>query len=479
MSFDLRDYQIDLYEETRIALREHDAVCVQLPTGGGKTALSTKMLHTVAAKRRAGIFMVHRTELVDQTMRTFAEFNLPYGVISAGYSEAPHEPIQIASVDTMRARLAKGWRPAIEPSLLVIDECHHAAAGGWSFVLDSFRDAKKIGLTATPKRLDGKPLKSHFSKMVCGPSTAELIRRGYLSKYRPFIPSTPDLSRAAIRGHDFKQDDLGGIMDKPSITGDAISHYLQHARGRRALAFCVSVAHSQHVVQQFREAGVVAWHLDGGTNRGERRQAITAFKRGEIKVLSNVDLFGEGFDVPAADCSIMLRPTKSLSLYLQQCGRVLRPLEGKAPAILLDHAGNIMRHGLPCDEREWSLDGDDDSNGKAEKAEVSPKQCPKCFFTHRPGPPHCPNCGFKYEPTGREIAQVDGALEEVTDIKALKAARAEAHKKEMAARKEANRKAKSIDDLVELGKARGYRDPEGWAAHVWTAMGNARARRYG
>lgn len=489
MSLELRDYQERIIVETRVALREHNSVCVQLPTGGGKTALSTKMLANVHAKGRHGFFMVHRQELVDQTMRTFAEFGLPYGVISAGYTEAPFEPIQIASVDTLRARLAKGWRPRVRPSVMVIDECHHAAAGGWSYVLNEFADAKKIGLTATPRRLDGQGLRTHFSHMVKGPSTAELIRRGYLSSYRPFIPSSPDLSSVKSRMGDYVKDQMAGAMDKPSITGDAISHYLQHARGRRALAFCVSVEHSQHVVAQFKEAGIVAWHLDGGTNRGERRAAITAFRRGEIKVLSNVDLFGEGFDVPAADVSIMLRPTRSLSLYLQQCGRVLRPLEGKAPAILLDHAGNIMRHGLPCDERDWSLDGESEGE-KQEKAEAGPKQCPKCLFAHRAGPPHCPNCGFKYEKMSRQVDQVEGALREVTDIAAIRAEKAAAHKAMMAKRKDeqlnivkdvalaarmndaallAKAKAKALADLVELGKARGYRDPVGWAAHYWSA----------
>lgn len=478
---ELRDYQVDLIDRTRIALRTFRRVAVQLPTGGGKTALSTQMLKSVASKGVGGMFTVHRQELVDQTMRTFAEFGLPYGVISAGYPEAPRELIQIASIDTLRARLRSGWRPKIAPKFIIADECHHAAAGGWAYVLQQFDTAKIVGLTATPERLDGKGLDDQFDHMECGPSTAELIRRGYLSKYRPFCPTPPDLTGAKTKMGDFVKGDIGGIMDRPSITGDAISHYLTHARGRRALAFCVSVEHSQHVVAQAKEAGIVAWHLDGNTNRGERRQAITAFRRGEIKLLSNVDLFGEGFDVPAADVSIMLRPTRSLALYLQQCGRVLRPLEGKAPAILLDHAGNIHRHGLPCDEREWSLSGRE--KGEAEAAEVSPKTCPKCMFTHRPGRPACPNCGFEYEKQSREVDMVDGVLREVTDLATLrseKKARAEAEKKAAAKiRNYENAKAKTIDDLVALGTARGYKEPERWAAHFYTARIASNGRRYG
>ena len=478
---ELRDYQVDLIDRVRVALRSHRRVVAQLPTGGGKTALSTTMLKTVASKGFGGMFTVHRQELVDQTIRTFTEFGLPYGVISAGYKEAPRELIQIASIDTLRARLRAGWRPKIAPKLIVADECHHAAAGGWAYVLSEFADAKIIGLTATPERLDGRGLDEQFDHMECGPSTGELIRRGYLSKYRPFCPSPPDLTGAKTKMGDFVKRDIGGIMDKSSITGDAISHYLAHARDRRALVFCVSVEHSQHVVQQAKDAGIVAWHLDGETNRGERRQAITAFRRGEIKMLSNVDLFGEGFDVPAADVSIMLRPTRSKALFLQQCGRVLRPLEGKAPAILLDHAGNIHRHGLPCDEREWSLAGVDKQKGEAPA--VEPKTCPKCMFTHRAGPPKCPNCGFKYDKQSREVDQVEGVLSEVVDLAALRKEKKEreaAEKKAVAEKRiEENRRARTIDDLVELGKLRGYREPEKWAAHVYTARVGSTAKRYG
>lgn len=465
MSLVLRDYQVKLIDDTRAALRRSKRVVAQLPTGGGKTALSTEMLKRVISKGARGMFSVHRQELIDQTMRTFAEFDLPYGVISSGFPEAPREPIQIASIDTLRARLQRNPKSIVRPDFLVVDECHHAAAGGWSFVLQHFAGCQIVGLTATPKRLDGRPLRGLFDEMVCGPSTAELIERGYLSRYRPFMPSVPDLGGVVTQMGDYNKRQLGGAMDKPAITGDAISHYLRLASGRRALAFCVSIDHSKHVVQQFREAGVVAYHLDGETNRGERREAIAAFRRGDIKVLSNVDLFGEGFDVPAAEVSIMLRPTKSLSLYLQQCGRVLRPLEGKAPAILLDHAGNIARHGLPCDEREWTLDGE--VKTKKKPGEVSVKNCPRCFFVHPIGRPKCPECGFVYTKQGRDVEQKDGVLNEVVDVDERRAEQL----KLALEKKGENARARSLEDLINLGRARGYREPEKWAAHLMTARG--------
>lgn len=450
----LRPYQTALIDATREALRAHQSVLMQLPTGGGKTAIATQMMATVAAKQKRGAFIVHRAELVDQTVRTFSEFAVPHGIISAGYTPSVMLPIQICSIDTLRARLAAGrWMPKFD--FLMWDEAHHVAAAGWSRIMAHYSTAKHVGLTATPERLDGKGLRANFSAMVQGPTTADLISDGYLCQYRAFAPSTPDLGGVHTKMGDFVRGENEAAMDRPSITGDAVSHYLKHARDKRALAFCVSVAHSQHVVSQFKAAGVVAWHLDGKTDRGERRQAVAAFRRGEIKVLSNVDLFGEGFDVPSADASIMLRPTKSLALYLQQCGRVLRPAEGKRHAMLLDHAGNIQRHGLPDDDREWSLDGRE-ARKKSGDSAPPVRQCPKCYHCHRPAPV-CPACGWSYEAKARQVDEVDGVLEEI-DL--------EAQRRE---RKIEQARADTIEGLIELGRKRGYKSPEKWAAHLWTA----------
>jgi len=451
----LRSYQTALIDDARVALRQHNAVLMQLPTGGGKTAIATQMMATVAAKQRLGAFICHRQELVDQTVRTFSEFRVPHGIISSGYTPSPMLPIQVCSIDTLRARLLAG-RPVPRFDFLMWDEAHHVAAAGWTKVMQYFPRAKHVGLTATPERLDGKGLRAQFQAMVQGPTTAELIAGGYLSPYRAFAPSAPDLGGVHTKMGDFVRGENEAAMDRPSITGDAVGHYLRHARDKRALAFCVSVAHSQHVVAQFRAAGVVAWHLDGKTDRGERRQAVAAFRRGEIKVLSNVDLFGEGFDVPSADASIMLRPTKSLALYLQQCGRVLRPAEGKAHALLLDHAGNIARHGLPDDDREWSLDGRQARAKRDDEASVPVRQCPKCYACHRPAP-RCPSCGWSYEAKAREVDQVDGDLAEI-DVAAQRRERLAEQGR-----------ADTIEALIELGRKRGYAKPEAWAAHLWTA----------
>ena len=464
MAMVLRDYQDDLIDRTRVALRTNKRALMVAPTGAGKTAIAAQMLHTLTRKGKTGFFLCHRQEILDQSMEAFAQYEVPFGVISAGFTPDPRKPIQLCSIDTLRARISRGARVPV-PDLLIIDEAHHSVAGGWALVKKYFAAAAQIGLTATPRRLDNRGLRDQFDVMVEGPTVAELIEGGFLSKYRPFIPSTADLSKVGTSMGDYIKSESVAAMDKPSITGDAISHYLRHARDKRALAFCVSIAHSKHVVDQFREAGVEAWHIDGDTNRGERREALLAFRRGEIKVISNVDLIAEGFNCPGAEVAILLRPTKSLALYRQQVGRCLRPADGKGAAVILDHSGNLMRHGFPDDDIEWSLDGE--PKKKKAEAEVAVKTCPKCLFAHHAGRPRCPNCGFAYEKAGREVDQVEGVLDEVAGVDERRAEQL----KLALEKKEQNRQARSIEELVELGRARGYAKPEKWAGHVLTARG--------
>lgn len=450
MSFVLRPYQVDLIERTRVSLRTHDAVMLQLPTGGGKTALGAKMIGSAAEKGHRSFFIVHRRELIEQTHETFEKVGIPHGIIAPGEAPKPLERVQICSVDTLKHRL----ETIVPPRFCLWDEAHHTAAAGWKKVKAAFK-AKHVGLSATPERLDGKGLDDTFDDMVLGPSTAWLISNGFLCDFRAFAPASPDLTGVTSRMGDYAKGEASAAMDKPTITGDAIKHYQRLARGKSAVAFCVSVEHSQHVAAEFRNAGVLAWHLDGGTPYGERREAIRAFRNGEIRVLTNVDLFGEGFDLPSLEVSILLRPTKSLSLYLQQVGRCLRPAPGKDRALILDHAGNILQHGMPDDERDWLLKGRE--KGKKKEAGGSPiRHCPKCFHTHRPSPV-CPECGHVYEGAPREVKRVDGDLTEV-DVVAVR----QAKKREQEA-------ARTIKELVDLGTARGYRNPTAWAAHLYTA----------
>jgi superfamily II DNA or RNA helicase len=256
---------------------------------------------------------------------------------------------------------------------------------------------------------------------------------------------------------DFVQSELALAVDKPSITGDAIKHYTKLCHGKRAVVFCVSVEHSKHVVAQFNAAGIVAEHVDGETDPLERDRAIARFRDGKTTVLSNVELFGEGFDLPAIESVIMLRPTVSLALYLQQIGRGLRTYQGKEVAYILDHAGNSMRHGLPDDDREWSLKGIDQSKKGDKEKSPSVRVCDSCFAAMRSIDKQCRFCGKVFDIKYRKVDQQEGELTEVDVAQARRV-----HKMEQG-------KAGSLAELIELGKRRGYKRPHLWGAWVLRA----------
>lgn len=451
---ELRTYQVDIIDRVRaLMLAGVKRILIQSPTGSGKTALTAKMLGNAEKKGMASLFNVHRRELVKQSIRTFHAAGVRAGVIAANFLGDKRSLIQIASVQTLSRRLDK----IRKPRLIVWDEAHHIAAGSWAKIYAEFPDAFHVGLTATPERLDGKGLKAWFDTMIHGPSVAWLIENKYLAPYRLYAPAGIVTEDVSTMMGDFSKPELNMVADKPTITGDAIKHYLKYARGKRAVVFCVSIEHSKHVVEQFLGAGIPAAHVDGETDASERDNAIARFERGETLVLSNVELFGEGFDLPALEAAILLRPTQSLGLYLQQCGRVLRPSPGKREALILDHAGNCQRHGLPDEAREWSLEGRDIRRGKGRGESNSVKVCPVCFAAQFSGRPVCSFCGNAFDVQSREVDEVEGDLVEV-DAEIVAAQRA---------RRREQGSARSLDDLIAFGKRMGYKP--GWAHHVYAS----------
>lgn len=458
----LRPYQEALVTQVRSMMqRGVRSILVQSPTGSGKTLLTAHMVKTAASKGMSCLFTVHRRELVKQSVLAFSKIGINLGVVAAGFMEDRRHLVQIGSIQTV----AKRWHRMKTPKLIVIDECHHVAAASWSAFLKNYPDAFVIGLTATPQRLDGTGLNEWFKEMVNGPSVRWLIDNKFLSDYKLYVPSSPDLAGVHTRMGDYVKSELNLAVDKPTITGDAIKHYVKYASGKRAVVFCVSVQHSQHVVSQFNAAGIPAEHVDGETPTEERDAAIKRFSNGETLILSNVELFGEGFDLPAMEVAILLRPTQSLGLYLQQVGRVLRPCEGKSHAIILDHAGNCLKHGLPDDEREWILDGrNGKKRSKDDACSVSVRVCPVCFAAQFIGKPVCGYCGHIFELKPRKVDHVEGELVEA-DVNAIRLQR----KKEQG-------KTQTYGDLVALGKSRGYKKPEAWAALILKAR---QAKRIG
>lgn len=453
----LRPYQQAAIDEARAAYKAGNrAVLFQLPTGGGKTITASTVVHGAASKGNVTWWLTHRRELAGQASRTFHALGIPHGTVQAGHVSNPTACVQVASIQTIVRRL-DALPP---PNLIVFDEAHHLGAASWEQIFDRFPRARVLGLTATPWRLDGQGLGRWFGHMVRGPNTAQLIDDGSLSPFRLFAPATPDLSDVATTAGDYQRGALAKAMDKPQIVGDAIGHYTRLCPGKRAVVFAAGVENSRHIAAQFNAAGIAAEHIDGTMPNDLRDAAVERFRRGETLILSNSDILGEGFDVPAIEAAILLRPTKSLSLHLQQVGRALRPCEGKHEAIILDHAGNSLRHGLPDDVREWTLE-DRERRKKAESADVAVRQCKECFYVYRPAP-KCPQCGFAAPGIAREIEQVEGTLTEFKRAEARAKFREQGH-------------AGSLEALIELGRQRGYKSPEFWARKVWASRQGRRA----
>ena len=462
----LRDYQADQLDRARAKMREGvRRVLLQLPTGGGKTVMAAEMLGGASTRALTCWFIVHRRELIEQTSRTFTEAGIDHGVIGAGFPESVHKGIQIAGVQTLVNRLDR----LPPPQMIVTDEAHHAVAGTWQNILERFPDAWQLGLSATPERLDGRGLKDRFDCIVKGPTTAELIARGFLSPYQYFAPGKPDMIGVRTSHGDFNRGDLSAMMDKPKLIGDVVEHYMRLASGKAGIVFAASREHSRHMEAAFLDAGVRAAHVDGSMGDKERKRLVDAFRAGDLEVLCNVDLFGEGFDVPGIVYVGLARPTKSLALHLQQVGRALRVMEGKQQAIIADHAGNAFLHGLPDDVREWSLEGRVKRAGALGPSDAfSIRQCLDCYRVSPSGTSVCPGCGIVFASAGRKVAQEEGELFQLD--RAALAAKAKVDKAALAeVRKAEERECTTIGELTLLAKSRGYSNAAGWAYHKFSS----------
>lgn len=452
MNLTLRDYQHEIINKIRAEYRHGaKAPLLQSPTGSGKTVMFAYITESAARKGNRVTILVHRQELLLQTSRALFDIGVQHGLIAPGHSMTT-DNIQVASVQTLVRRL--GFYP--EPDLLIIDEAHHTAAGSWQKILEAYKNTKLLGVTATPVRLDGRGLGihsgGHFDTLILGPSVNELVEQGYLSKPVVYAPPTNvDLTGLRKKFGDFVVGQLTERLDKPTITGSAVEHYIKICPGVPAIVFCSSVAHAEHVAAQFNEAGIAAESIDGTLQDWERKSRIEYLGKGRIKVLTSCDIISEGTDIPIVTTAILLRPTQSTGLYLQQVGRCLRPHENKPRAIILDHVGNAYRHGFPDYEREWTLDGENNGKRKSNGGRIEFVQCEKCYCIFSPGISKCPSCGFERVVEPREIEQVEGELKEVDDQEKR---RIQVHLKREVGQ------ARTKEQLEEIAKKRGYKP--GW-----------------
>lgn len=453
---DLRPYQAAAVQNLRLSLaRGALRLMLYSPTGSGKTEIALAIIKGAQAKGKRVAFLCNRIHLVEQASRRFYRSDIDHGIIQGENSRDVHSPILIASIQTV----ARRGLPDVD--VIVIDEAH-AVAGSKDFREVVFPNSARpiIGLSATPfSRGLGKPYTelggALFEQIVVAASIAELITDGWLVDAEYYAPAEPDLTgvkttRNAFGEMDYAETDLGRAVDKPDLIGDIVSHWFKLAAGTPTVVFATNIAHSKHIVEQFRAAGVAAEHLDCYTSDEERQAILGRVARGETTVISNVGILAEGWDFPACRTLILARPTRSLVRYVQMVGRVLRPAHGKTRALVLDHSGTVKRLGFPTDDLPLELD---DGKPRADAAprdrkEPLPKACPSCHYM-KPARVHtCPKCGFAPE------RQSDVAVGEGELVRVARKAKAGPEEKQAV-----------YSQLLAIAHARRY--SSGWVAHKY------------
>jgi superfamily II DNA or RNA helicase len=453
----LRPRQLKAIEDVRAAYAAGKRAPVLVAaTGFGKTHTSAEIIRSAVQRGKTVWFLAHLREILDDTCKRLASVSIDHGRIMAGCAPRSSLPVQVVGVQSAARRT-----DLPRPDLIIVDECHLAIASTYKKVIEAAGNPLLLGLTGTPERLDRRGLGEMFDAIVPTCSTRDLIEEGLLAPIRYYAPSRPDLGGVAVRAGDYAADELEEAMDRPTLTGDAVSHYKRACPGKRAVVFCTTVRHAEHVAAQFRAAGYRAVAISGKSAAADRKKALTGLRSGEIQVVCNAQLWVAGVDVPEIECVVLLRPTKSLTFYLQSIGRGLRTAPGKKACVVLDHAGCIFEHGPPDMPREWSLDA---KRRKGKQVAPSVRECPSCFAAHEPAPV-CPLCGHVYttqERSGPE--QVEGTLDAV-DLEAMQRER-----------KREQGKAQTMEQLTELGKQRGYKNPRAWAMHVVRARERGRVQ---
>jgi len=406
----LRPYQLEAIDLLRTSILRHKRSILCVPTGGGKTTIVSAMIASAISKGKRILFLAHRAELLSQATERLQSFGLSPGLIQ-GNKSRPHPYLNVASVQTLRNRTNR----ILPPDIIFVDECHLSMANSYRKIFDAYPDAFVVGMTATPTRLDGKPLGDVYSDIVAPISIDLLTNQSFLVSVRKFVAKEKaDLSGVHLVAGDYNSQELFQKYDKANLYAGVVDNYRKFANGRQFIVFCVNVAHSKKTAQMFRDAGISCQHLDGESTEQERNTTISQFRAGLIQGISNVALFTEGFDVRNVSCVILNRATKSLALYLQMIGRGLRPYPNKADCVILDHGDNVVTHGWYSFEHEWSLTG---KKKKNKQDAFSVRLCDNCEAMMPINQNICPHCGHERPTKDRSTNIIqDSEMVEVTKV---------------------------------------------------------------
>jgi superfamily II DNA or RNA helicase len=456
---DLRSYQSQAIVDIELAINDAEAPLYVLPTGAGKTVVAAQIIERAVAAGKRVLVLTHRREILKQTSLKLSGGNFEHGLIQAGLNVDLEYPVQIASIQTLWARCMRTDKvPLPAANVIIIDEAHHAAARTWRNIIEAYPNARRIGLTATPCRSDGRGLGNYFTRIIEGPQIPELIADKWLVPTIYYAPVDPDLRGVHTRQGDYVVSQLADRMNRDDLVGDIVSNWHKFAERRRTLVFCVDVAHSVHVKDEFIESGVKAEHIDGGTPKTERDAALARLASGETELITNCMVLTKGFDLPSIGCIVLARPTKQIGLFRQMAGRGLRPAPGKNNLILIDHSGAVFRHGLLEDRVEWTLDvtkrADNPTHSSRSQAQTSRLiECSQCSALRTAGE-KCPHCGFFPQRRPDLIVFREGEL-----------ARINKNSRSAASAYDPNERMRWHAELTYIAAERGYRP--GWAAHKY------------
>lgn len=432
----LRDYQIETIDNITESVKHgNHSIIVQQPPRTGKTVIMAEIARRATQKGSRILFVVHRKEIVDQVKRSFAEQNVNMDLTTIGM------------VQTITRRVTK----ISEPQIIFVDEAHHSLAKSYIRILEQFPNALKLLFTATPIRLNGKGFENVATDLIQGKPIPELIDKGFLAPVDYYAPDDFDATNIVVdRTGEFNDKSIQAAF-KPKIYGNAVKTYQKLASGKQAIAYTYNVASAERLAKEFNGHGIIAKAVSGKTPKAERNQIIKDYREGVVQIVTNAELFTEGLDLPNVDCVIMLRPTQSLSLFLQFAMRSMNPREGKR-AVIIDHVGNVQRFGLPTIDRQWSLKGtggktSNDNNGTIK----STTTCEFCFGTFYKTGDKCPYCGHEIAINVQEIEVVEDA-----ELKKIATTRAERAKEILADSATDNIAGKRPADLQNMAEVKAY-----------------------
>ncbi|NCA68317.1 MAG: DEAD/DEAH box helicase, partial [Clostridia bacterium] len=350
----LRDYQLQAYNDIRRELACHTGVCCVLPCRSGKSYIMKLIVDNACKKGNNVLVLAHRNLLIEQHKELIKN-------------------CRIASVFTEVNHLGKNGKV----DLIIIDEAHISGCDSYQKVCEYYK-CKRILFTATAERLDGKPL-NLADTIINGISADELIKLGHISPYNLYAPKLNfNLSNVSMSGNDFNNTQLSEVMLDKKIYGDIIKYYTLYAKDKQAIAYCTNIAHSQSICELFNSNGISAVEMNAGTPEKTRNQIMDDFKTSKFKILCNCNLISEGITVPNCDCCLLLRPTQSETLYIQQACRCLTPVKGKV-ATIIDFVGNCYTHGMPTEKRIYTLNATRRTQNASREPDILVRQCKSCL----------------------------------------------------------------------------------------------------